>query len=201
MTDVTSAPASTLEFERIALPHLNAVARFARSLTRNRANAEDLLQETFLRAFRGWKTFRPDSDPQRWLFAICRNTFLRTLRQENRMVESEDGDPDALPAVMGHVQAVRSGLGDLFELVDVRPAIERAIDGLPEPHHSVLVLVDLEDRSYEETAAILELPIGTVRSRLFRARRMIQEALLAHAQDAGLTRDRPRTRRADTLTI
>lgn len=200
MADSTLAPASAEDFERITLPHLNAVTRFALSLTRDRANADDLVQETYLRAYRGWKTYRPDSDPRRWLFAICRNAFLRMLRQANRMVESEDGDLDALPAVMGHVQAVRQGLGDLFELVDVRPAIERAINSLPEPHHSVLVLVDLEDHSYEEAAATLGLPIGTVRSRLFRARRMIQEALLAYAQDAGLARKRPQCTPADTVT-
>lgn len=200
MADSTMAPASAEEFERITLPHLNAVTRFALSLTRDRANADDLVQETYLRAYRGWKTYRPDSDPRRWLFAICRNAFLRTLRRENRMVESEDGDLDALPAVMSHVQAVRQGLGDLFETVDVRPAIERAINSLPEPHHSVLILVDLEDHSYEETAAILGLPIGTVRSRLFRARRMIQEALLAYAQDAGLARRQRQRTPADTVT-
>ena len=200
MADSTLAPASAEEFERITLPHLNAVTRFALSLTRDRANADDLVQETYLRAYRGWKTFRPDSDPRRWLFAICRNAFLRTLRRENRMVESEDGDLDALPAVLGHVQAVRQGLGDLFDVVDVRPAIERAINNLPEPHHSVLILVDLEDHSYEEAAAILKLPIGTVRSRLFRARRMIQEALLAYAQDAGLARKRQQRTPADTVT-
>lgn len=200
MADSTLAPASAEEFERITLPHLNAVTRFALSLTRDPANADDLVQETYLRAYRGWKTFRPDSDPRRWLFAICRNAFLRTLRRENRMVESEDGDLDALPAVLGHVQAVRQGLGDLFDVVDVRPAIERAINNLPEPHHSVLILVDLEDHSYEEAAAILKLPIGTVRSRLFRARRMIQEALLAYAQDAGLARKRQQRTPADTVT-
>jgi RNA polymerase sigma-70 factor (ECF subfamily) len=95
---------------------------------------------------------------------------------------------------------VHEGLGDLFERVDVRPAIKRAIDALPEPHHSVLVLVDLEDHSYEETAAILQLPIGTVRSRLFRARRMIQQALIAYAEDAGLARSRPPRTPADTVT-
>lgn len=201
MADSTLAPASAEEFERITLPHLNAVTRFALSLTRDPANADDLVQETYLRAYRGWKTFRPDSDPRRWLFAICRNAFLRTLRRENRIVESEDGDLDALPAVMSHVQAVRQGLGDLFDIVDVRPAIERAINSLPEPHHSVLILVDLEDHSYEEAAAILKLPIGTVRSRLFRARRMIQEALLAYAQDAGLARKREQRPPADPVTL
>jgi RNA polymerase sigma-70 factor (ECF subfamily) len=116
------------------------------------------------------------------------------------MVESEDGDLDALPAVRSHVQAVHLGLGDLFELVDVRPAIERAINNLPEPHHSVLVLVDLEEHTYEEAAAVLGLPIGTVRSRLFRARRIIQEALIAYAQDAGLVHKRQQPAPVDPVS-
>jgi RNA polymerase sigma-70 factor (ECF subfamily) len=200
MADSTLAPVAAEEFESTTLPHLNAVARFALSLTRDRADADDLVQETYLRACRGWRTFRPDSDPRRWLFAICRNAFLRTRRRPHQFVESDDGDLDAMPAVLSHVQAVHEGLGDLFERVDVRPAIERAIDALPEPHHSVLVLVDLEEHSYEETAAILQLPIGTVRSRLFRARRMIQQALIAYAEDAGLARSRPLRTPADTVT-
>lgn len=200
MADPTAAPVDTADFDTVALPHLDAVARFALSLTRDRADADDLVQETFLRAFRGWKTFRQGRDARRWLFAICRHAFLRTLRQRHTLVELDDGDPDAMPAVLGHVQAMRDGLGELFDLLDVRQAIERAIGDLPEPHHTVLVLVDLESHSYEETAEILEVPIGTVRSRLFRARRMIQEALVAHAEDAGLGRKRPHETRADTVT-
>jgi RNA polymerase sigma-70 factor (ECF subfamily) len=79
----------------------------------------------------------------------------------------------------------------------VRPAIDRAINRLPEPHHSVLVLIDLEGNTYEEAAAIMQVPIGTVRSRLFRARRMIQESLLAYAQDAGLAQGAPRDAHVD----
>jgi len=176
------------DFERTTLPHLDAVARFALSLTRDRSDADDLVQDTYLRAFRGWRTFRPGSDVRRWLFAICRNAFLRTRRRRGTFVESEDGDVDAMPAVQSHLQAMREGLGDLFELIDVQPAIERAVGQLPEPHHSILVLVDLEGHSYEEAAAVLGIPIGTVRSRLFRARRMIQESLIAFAEDAGLAR-------------
>jgi len=105
-----------------------------------------------------------------------------------------------MPAVLGHVEAMHNGLGELFELLDVRPAIERAVATLPEPHHTVLVLVDLEDHSYDEAAMILDVPIGTVRSRLFRARRMIQEALVAYAEDAGVTRHRACEVRAGAMS-
>ena len=200
MPDSILAPADTADFETMTLPHLDAIARFALSLTRDRADADDLVQETYLRAFRGWKTFRAGSDARRWLFAICRNAFLRSRQQRRTLVESDDGDLDAMPTVMSHVLAMHDGLGELFELLDVRPAVERAIGDLPEPHHTVLVLVDLEDHSYEEAAAILEVPIGTVRSRLFRARRMIQEALIAYAEDAGLARKATQEPRTDPVT-
>ena len=202
MADATLEAVDTADFESATLPHLKAISQFALSLTRDHADADDLVQETYLRACRGWHTFRPGSDPRRWLFTICRNAFLRTRRTRSRFVESEDGDLDAMPAVLSHVQAMHDGLGELFDFIDVRPAIERAVDRLPEPHHSVLVLVDLQGLSYEEVAAVLDVPIGTVRSRLFRARRVIQESLMAHAVDAGLGHTSGPTHepRTDTVT-
>lgn len=186
MGDSIAIPPDTADFEALALPFLDAVAQFARSLTRDASDADDLVQETFLRAFHGWHTYRPGSDPRRWLFTICRHAFFHMRRKQGTLVESDDGDLDAMPAVMSHAQAVHAGLGELFDLIDVRPAIERAIELLPEPHHTILVLVELQDLTYEEVAAILEIPIGTVRSRLFRARRMVQESLIAYAEDAGI---------------
>ena len=144
------------------------------------------MQETYLRALRGWHTFLPGSDARKWLFAICRNTFLRWRQQRREYLENADGDVDAMPVVLSHLNAMRQGLDDLFDRIDVGPAIARAIDQLPEPHHTVLLLVDIDGQTYQEAAALLEVPIGTVRSRLFRARRMIQDALIAYAQDAGL---------------
>jgi len=173
-------------FERLALPHLAAVARFALSLTRNAADADDLVQETYLHAQRGWRTFDADGDCRRWLFAICRNGFLSGRRRQGRLVESDDGDIDALPAARGHALALAAGAANAFDRHDLLPAIEAAIAALPEPHHSILVLVDLEEQSYDSAAEILGVPVGTVRSRLFRARRLIQERLLAYAQDAGI---------------
>lgn len=186
----TAAPARdhSAEFARLALPHLDAVARFALSLTRDRVDADDLVQETFLRAFRGWHTYLPGSDARRWLFTICRNAFIRLRQRQARYVESDEGDLDALPAVMEHAQAMSDGRLEALESIDVQPAIIAAVDALPEPHHSILVLVDLEDHSYEEAAAVLGIPVGTVRSRLFRARRMVQATLLRHAEDLGIRR-------------
>jgi RNA polymerase sigma-70 factor (ECF subfamily) len=173
-------------FEEIALPHIGGLARFALVLTRNEADADDLVQETFLRAFKGWHTFTPGTDCRRWLFAICRNTFLSSRKRMPVYVLSDDGDLDAMPAAIAHMQAVSDGIADPFDRIDVRPAIEAAVRALPEPHYSIMALVDLEGLSYEEAAAVLEIPVGTVRSRLYRARRHVQEALLAHARDVGI---------------
>lgn len=173
-------------FEALALPWLPSVARFAFSLTRDRVDADDLVQETYLRAFHGWSTFAEGSDARRWLFTICRNAFVRSHRKKTPLTLSDAGDADALPAVLMHAAAVSDGLGDFFDAIDVRPAIDGAIEALPEPHRSVLLLVDVEGQSYEETAAILGVPVGTVRSRLFRARRAVQHDLIEYARDAGI---------------
>jgi RNA polymerase sigma-70 factor (ECF subfamily) len=180
------------DFETLTMPHLEAVARFALSLTRDAADADDLVQETYLSALRGWGTFHPGSDPRRWLFTICRNSFVRLYHRRRAVVDSDDGDLDAMPAVIAHVRAMHDGLGNLFDQIDVRPAIERAINDLPEPHHTILALVDLQGHSYDEAAAILDVPTGTVRSRLFRARRLIQDALIAYAADLGIGGRTPR---------
>ena len=96
------------------------------------------------------------------------------------------GDDDALPIVMSHANAEQMGLGDLFDRLDVGPALERGMDGLPELFREIVALVDLEGFSYHEAAEILEVPVGTVRSRLFRARRRLQDHLIEQARDMGL---------------
>jgi RNA polymerase sigma-70 factor (ECF subfamily) len=176
-------------FERDVLRCLPDVARFARSLTRDAADADDLVQETFLRAYRGHHTFHAGHDARRWLFAICRHAHLRQRQRAERFVETDDGgdaELDALAAARGHDAAQRTGADDLFERLDVGPAIARALDELAEPFRVAVVLVDVEGQSYDAAAAIEGVPVGTIRSRLFRARRLLQEKLLAHARDAGL---------------
>jgi RNA polymerase sigma-70 factor (ECF subfamily) len=176
-------------FECLALPWLDAVYRFARSLTRDAADADDLVQDTFLRALRSWHTFHPGADCRRWLFAICHHAFLASreharLRPGHRT--AGDGDVDALPAVLLHHGAVRDGTDELLARIGLGPALQEALAHLGEPFRAVVVLVDGEGNSYEDAAAVLHVPVGTVRSRLFRGRRLLQESLFAHARDAGL---------------
>lgn len=177
-------------FEERALACLPDVERFARSLTRHATAAEDLVQDTYLLAFRGRATFATDGNMRRWLFSICHHAWLRTVQREQRVVLTDDGDEaelETLAAVMGHVTAQRSGLDRFVGSIDVGPAISAAIDRLSPPMRVVVVLVDVQGLGYDEAAAVLNVPVGTIRSRLFRARRVLQEQLFEFARDAGFT--------------
>jgi RNA polymerase sigma-70 factor (ECF subfamily) len=173
-------------FEREALPWLDDVYRFALSLTRDETDAEDVVQDTFLRAYKSWHTYAPDSDCRRWLFTICRNVFLRAREKDRTTVELAESEVDVVAASTLFFEAMRSGFEDLHARVDLAPALAKALAKLPEPFRSTVTIVDVEDQPYESAAAILGIPIGTVRSRLFRGRRILQEQLLAFARDAGL---------------
>lgn len=174
-----------VDFAREALPYMDDVYRFAYSLSRNTADAEDLVQETYLRAFRSWHTFQPGSDARRWLFTICRNAFLRSREKRRHEVEVEEGDAESLASLAAPEDARRDGLEQLLSRVDLAPALQRALDELPEPFRSTVMLVDVEDQSYDAASEVLGVPVGTVRSRLFRGRRQLQEKLREYARDAG----------------
>jgi RNA polymerase sigma-70 factor (ECF subfamily) len=176
-----------LRFEAEALPYLDDVYRFALSLTRDAADADDVVQETFLRAYRSWHTFQPGSDARRWLFTITRNVFLRAREREHRHVELEDGDLEALSSFNSLSDQARDGSDQILTRIDLAPALRRALDELDEPFKSAVLLVDIEDQSYEAASEILGVPIGTIRSRLFRGRRILQDKLLTYARDAGFT--------------
>ena len=173
-------------FEREALPWLDDVYRFALSLTRDETDAEDVVQDTFLRAYKSWHTYEPDSDCRRWLFTICRNVFLRAREKDRTTVDLADSEVDVIAASTLFFEAMKSGFEDLHARVDLAPALADALAKLPEPFRSTVLIVDVEDQPYEAAAEILGVPIGTVRSRLFRGRRILQEQLLAFARDAGL---------------
>ena len=173
-------------FSALALTALDDVYRFARSLTRDEADAEDVVQETYLRAFRSWTTFEPGTDVRRWLFTIARNVFLRSRERGQREVTLDDDASEAVDATQATEGWLRRALDPVLAGTDVAKDIQAALDELPETFRSVVVLVDLEDQSYEDAAAVLGIPVGTVRSRLFRGRKLLQQRLILHAEDLGL---------------
>ena len=173
--------------------HLPLVYTIVRRALNGHPDADDVVQDTFLRAFRSWHTYLPGSDCRRWLFTICRNVFLRSRERSRPTVELESTEVDAI-AIESFFADAQDQSDDMFARLDLQPAIRRALARVPEPFRSTLVIVDVEDQSYESAAEALGVPIGTVRSRLFRGRRLMQEYLLNYAADAGL-RPHPVARR------
>jgi len=175
-------------FEEEALPHLDAVYRFALRLAGTADEAEDLVQETFLRAYRAWDQFEQGTRAKSWLFTICRNVFLRRRERAQRHEEivSEKADrsgPDPVNPVW--VSALGSDPeGEFFDSI-VDDKIIEAIEALPEEYRTAVVLSDVEGLPYQEIAELIEVPVGTVKSRLFRGRRRLQKVLYEHAVEMG----------------
>ncbi len=176
------------QFEAEALRWMPDVTRYALSLARDEADADDLVQETYLRAYGSWGSYVPGTECRAWLFTICRNVFLRGHERARRQVSYDDPDSEALAAAAVHAAAQQSGYDDVFGRVDLSDALDRAIAELPTVFRDVVILVDVQDQSYDAAAEIIGAPLGTIRSRLFRGRRLLQEQLLAYARDAGLVR-------------
>ena len=173
-------------FEHEAIPWIDDVYRFALSLTRDESDADDVVQDTFLRAYRSWHTYLPGSDCRRWLFTICRNVFLRSRERARPTVELDSSEVDSLAADSPYAPTTSFSFDDAHSRLDLAPAIDGALAKIPEPFRSTLIIVDVEDQSYESAAEALGVPIGTVRSRLFRGRRLMQEQLQTYAVDAGI---------------
>jgi RNA polymerase sigma-70 factor (ECF subfamily) len=178
-------------FVEEALPHLDAVYRFAIRLTGQADEAEDLVQETFLRAFRSWDQYTRGTKAKSWLFTICRNVFLRrrerAKRHEEIVSESATRSGSASAPLVNPVWSTVQALdpeGDFFESI-VDETIIAAIEELPEEYRTAVVLSDIEGLPYAEIAQLMEVPVGTVKSRLFRGRRRLQEALYDYALEMG----------------
>jgi RNA polymerase sigma-70 factor (ECF subfamily) len=181
--------AAVADFESQVLPHLDTLYRVGRRLTGESADAEDLVQETLLRAWRGWEGFTAGSNVRAWLLTILRNTFIsrwRSRRREGTPVSFDDADPNA---VLRAVQR-EDPEGTFFERV-VDTQVLAAVEALPEEYREAVVLSDLEGLPYAEVAEVLDIPVGTVKSRLFRARRLLQRALHDHAVELGILRGTP----------
>lgn len=178
-------------FEEEALPNLDAVYRFALRLTGDESGAEDLVQETFLRAYRSWHQYTPGTKCKSWLFTICRNVHLRNSEREQRHDEivGHEAPDDARdlsrqnPVFMS-ARSDEDPEGNFFESI-VDDEVLRAIDELPKEFRTALALSDREGLNYKEISQLLEIPVGTVKSRLFRGRQMLQERLRDYAIAVG----------------
>ena len=159
------------DFGRLALPHMDALYRTARRLTSRSSEADDLVQETLLEAFRGFASLRDPGRCRAWLFRIMRNRLFHLRERQRARAAAELDGPGAAS-------------GDLErELVDAgySDEVERALRSLPEEFRTALLLVSVEELSYEEVAEAMECPVGTVRSRVARARALLGAALAAPA--------------------
>src|SRR6478735_6014168 len=150
------------EFERIALAHLDAMYGAAYRLTRNPRDAEDLVQDALVRAYRFWDSFEQDSNCKAWLLRIVTNTFINEYQRKKRSREMLD----------------RSVSDD----------VQRALDALPDDFRTAVVLCDVQGLSYKEIAEIMQTPVGTVMSRLFRGRKLLAAALRDFAVAEGYVR-------------
>jgi RNA polymerase sigma-70 factor, ECF subfamily len=175
-------------FDDEALPHLDALYRVALRLTADPSQAEDLVQDTMLKAYRAWQQYRPGTNAKGWLLTILRNTFINDYRRRKHepvAMDLEAVEPHALDRSIEEVDPE----GNFFaQIVDAK--VLEAIDALPQDFREVLVLSDVEGMRYAEIAEALQIPVGTVKSRLFRARRQLQSDLYAHALEMGYIQPR-----------
>lgn len=183
------------------MPHIGAVYNFAVSLTRNAGNAEDLTQDTFLNAFRRFESFSVGTNCKAWLFKICKNLFIDNYRERRRRpqhqevgtVEPAEHDPSTDVAALEQHQAAHER-GRLMSreieneeiFLDLfGDEINKFLQELPDDFRQALILCDVEGLTYQEIADSMATPIGTVRSRISRARGILRERLEAYAGDLG----------------
>lgn len=187
MNDIRATSAT--EFEREALTHLGALLGVATRLTKNAADAQDLVQDTLLKAVRAQGQFESGTNTRAWLIRILMNTFINRYRRgglERSVLEGPDADPLADGWISAStMEAMRDP-----EAQALRPMLEseisRALDELPEEFRIAVVLSDVEELSYKEIADVMGCPIGTVMSRLHRGRRMLKGRLYEHARALGI---------------
>jgi RNA polymerase sigma-70 factor (ECF subfamily) len=188
-----AAPAAApADFESLLAPVVDRAYGMALRLARNRDDAQDLVQESALLAFRGFHTFKPGTNFRAWFFRILVNCFYASRRRK-RPEQSLEGMEEEAPLLHLYVQTYHNGMHgagrdparevmDRIEGEDVA----RALDSLPEEFRVACTLYFMEDLSYQEIAGVVEVPVGTVRSRLHRGRKLLQKRLWQAALDAGL---------------
>ena len=184
-------PALKERFERDAVPLLSGMYSSALRMTRNPSDAEDLVQETFLRAYRGFAGFQEGTNLKAWLYRILTNTFINSYRKKQRepkTVPDENVEDWYLYDRLAAQSSEASAEATVLEAIPDED-VKAALDALPEAFRMAVLLADVEGFSYKEIADILDIPIGTVMSRLHRGRRAIEKALWQRTRERGLVTD------------
>jgi len=184
------------EFEEVALPFIDPLFNLALNLTRNPKDAEDLVQETFLRAYRFFDSYKPETNIKAWLFRILRNTFINRYRAAKSRPEQVDfGKLEATYERIIDEEFLRENqpLSPEQTLMDgvLDEEVNSAMAALPEEYRSVVLMALLEEMSYKEIAEALSIPLGTVMSRLHRGRKLLQAALIDYARARGIIKPGP----------
>jgi RNA polymerase sigma-70 factor, ECF subfamily len=183
------------EFERQALVHIDALYGAAYRLTRNPRDAEDLVQDALLRAYRFWDSFQQDSNCKAWLLRIVTNTFINEYQRKKRsreVLEAATAEQDATDGVLVQASAHDKVAPDQALLsASVSDDVQRALEQLPDDFRTAVILCDMQGLSYKEIADIMETPVGTVMSRLFRGRKLLAAALKEFAVAEGYVKPTP----------
>ena len=177
-------------FEREVLPHLDSIYSMALRLARNPEDANDLLQETVLRAYRFFHQFTPGTNSRAWVLTILFNNFRNGYRKGGReqLSQSEAEFTERLEAESLAADQTLSDPESLAFADVMAPEVTAALDSIPEEFRAALLLVDVQELSYQEVCKVLGVPVGTVKSRVSRARSLLRAALLQFAQGKGLIR-------------
>lgn len=174
------------EFEREALPHRDLLYNFALRMTYNPADADDLVQETYLKAYRFWDKYEKGTNIRAWLFRILKNSYINRYRKETK--EPETVDYDDVKNFYNSIRGESVGSNDLQEILFsnlLDDDVAKAIASLPDDFRTVVILCDIEGLTYEEIAEFVDCPLGTVRSRLHRGRKLLRAQLLDYAKKRG----------------
>jgi len=165
-------------FEELAMPLFASLYNFAQWLTQNRDEAEDLVQETYMKALKGFASFQQGTNFRAWIYRILRNTFLtsRSGLQERVTVPFDDEDREATLPAASHTPE-----SEMLTRAD-QQSVQSALERLRVPYREVILLCDLEEMSYREIAETLAIPVGTVMSRLSRARKAMRELLASEVR-------------------
>ena len=179
----TDADDKRRSFEEEAIPFLDTVYRVALRLAGEPSQADDLTQETMLKAYRAWHQYKQGTNVRAWLLTILRHTFINEYRRDKNRGTTVDVAEYEQFTVFHDVQEVDPE-GRFFDQI-VDDEVVRALDSLPEEFRECIVLSDIADLSYAEVADIMKVPVGTVKSRLYRARQALQRLLYEYAVEAG----------------